>query len=43
MNVNIPPDPTPTHAIIKKITQKRKKKTPEKQQNTQAPCSAHGN
>jgi hypothetical protein len=42
MNVNIPPHPTPTHAIIKKLKQKTAK-TPKKQQNTQAPCSAHGN
>ena len=35
-----PPQPTPSS---KKITKKRKKKHKKKQENTQAPCSAHGN
>ena len=43
MNVNIPPHPTPPHPIIKQKQKKTNKKTPRRQQNTQAPCSAHGN
>ena len=34
MNVNIPPHPTPTHAIIKQINQKTEKKKHQKSNKT---------